>query len=187
MKIKDFYIHQFLTENQKVITGECLIVKPEWFNLDLSKIRLPKNAKVISIQKFNESKFTKIYDTIIALNLFNEILEYDKAVEKVFRLLKPKGYLLAALTSMTDANKNLWGFTVPSTHILFDKFFSKKLSSFKTYGNALAGRYLIEDREILTSYEKAKLNLSDVHFGIMVGFVGQKSDSFKKNKLKHID
>lgn len=187
MNILEHYINQFLINAQDKITGNCLIIKPDTFNLKYLSIRLPENIEVLSINKFRETKRKKMYKTIIAINLFNKVLNYDKALDEVFNLLDKNGYLMATLNSITDSKGNVWGFTLPSTKILFSRYFSKNKVEISTYGNALAGRYLIENREVLTSYQKAKLNITDIHFGLMVGFVGQKTSHAKKTKSKPIN
>lgn len=186
MKILNLYIQKFLNTVSTKIKGDVLVISPKNINLEsLIKVNA-SSVKVVINKNFLKTKFSKKFDTIVAINLINTTPDYEKAIKILHQNLKNNGHLLITALSGTDRKDNIWGFTMPSMHIIFNQYFSNKHSSFYVFGNPLSGRSLIEDKEI-NSQSQEKFESSDNHFSIIVCFVGKKIMNFKFKPHKHIN
>lgn len=85
------------------------------------------------------------YDCIILTQVLQYIDDYELAIKECYRILKPRGILLATLPSIgridcvAGVNGDFWRFTTASADYIFSKVFSKNKLNIKARGNVLAG------------------------------------------------
>lgn len=175
------WMHSFLSENQKYISGRCLEVTDNAYTMKYGKN--VKKSDILDIDRKNKkatiygdlqdlSKVVKdnTYDCIVLTNVLGIIPDYEAAIRECYRILKPGGTLLLTVSSFSptrDIEANLWRFTTTSAKYVFGKYFKKEKLAIKSYGNVLTGQcfWVGMSQEELTREE---LDYQDPRFSCLV-------------------
>jgi len=150
-EIARYYIECFLAENKELFEGNCLEFQAPTYLLkyaDLEKCKI----NIIHIDDTNflaniVADLTKpntipsnYFDCIISTHVLHMVLEKEKFLSEIYRILKPGGYILLAVpgVSMCDYSWNeLWRFTEEGIQQLLEQHFDKDLIQVKGFGNSL--------------------------------------------------
>jgi glycosyltransferase involved in cell wall biosynthesis len=175
------YVTQFLRDFSADIRGRCLEFQEDSYttafggpavtNLDILHIddSNPRATLVGDLTRPNTFPSNR-FDCIICTHTLHVILELDKAVAELYRMLSPGGVLLVAvpLVSMCDpAWHELWRFTAEGLHQVLAKPFGAENVTVRAYGNSLTAagqlRGLTADE-----FTRAELDSHDVRFAVEV-------------------
>jgi len=180
MPIDRYYIEEFLDQNKKHIQGDCLEIEDNNYTLKYGEQRV-KKSDILDINHVNRRatiygdlrKLNNVsnnsYDCIILTQVLQYIDDCESAVEECYRILKPRGVLLATFPSIgrvdcaAGVDGDFWRFTTASANYIFSKFFLKINLEIKAWGNVLVGLgfWVGLAREELT---KRELNYLDQNF-----------------------
>jgi glycosyltransferase involved in cell wall biosynthesis len=175
------YVTQFLREFAADIRGDCLEFQEDAYttafggravtNLDILHIddSNPRATLIGDLTKPNTFPSNR-FDCIICTHTLHVILELDKAVAELYRMLRPNGVLLVAvpLVSMCDPGwHELWRFTAEGLHQVLAKPFGAENVTVRAYGNSLTAagqlRGLTADE-----FTRAELDSHDLRFAVEV-------------------
>lgn len=181
LPIDRYYIEAFLTENKKYIKGRVLEIHDNEYTARFGG-RKVKKSDILDIDTANRKaniyddlrNLKKIrsdtYDCLIITQTLGVIDRYEAAIKECWRILKPKGVLLATASSMGpawDLKENYWRFTTASFQYLFSKHFSKRNLKVYSYGNVLSGQGYWVGLSA-EEFKKSELDYNDPHFPIIV-------------------
>jgi len=173
LPIHRYYLSHFLKEFSNDIKGNCLEFGEDTYILTFGgdKVRSidilhindqnPKATIVGDLTKPNAIPSNK-FDCIICTHVLHLVLEFDKFVSDLYRILKPGGVLLLAVPhiSMCDPDiHEFWRFTPEGLKLLLTKMFPEEHIETRAYGNSLTAAGEIRG---LVSYEFTPLEL-DTH------------------------
>ncbi len=152
--IDRYYIENFLNKNRQHIKGRCLEVLDNQYTLKFGKatksdiLDINKNNNKANIygdlRKLNDVKDNS-YDCIILTQVLQFIDEYEKAIQECERILKPGGFLLATVPSLSRVDvasgieNDFWRWTPTGAKFVFSKYFKNKNLVVEGFGNVLAG------------------------------------------------
>jgi SAM-dependent methyltransferase len=176
-----YYICQFLREFTPDIRGHCLeflndryirqfggaaVTKVDILHIDDSN---PLATLVGDLTKPNDFPSDR-FDCIICTHVLHVILELDRAVAELHRMLKPGGVLLVAVPSVSMCDPvwgELWRFTAVGLRQGLAKAFGLEQVAVRAYGNSLtaAGQLRGLTAEEFTSTE---LNTHDDRFAVEI-------------------
>ena len=116
-------------------------------NINTSDVIHPNNRKqgvtIISDIVQSDDIPDNSFDCIICIQTLQFIFDFDKAVENLYRILKPGGVLcsMSGISQISRYDMERWGeywrFTKASTKELFVKYFKKNDINVDVYGNVL--------------------------------------------------
>jgi len=129
--------------------------------------------------KFNVDKKISIkYDTIVLINLLNQVDNYEDVLVSLINKLKKGGKIFGTTSSFAEVDNNIWGFTTESIKYILEKVVGIKNTKIKPYGNVLSGRYFINNNsEANINFKSAQV--TDIHFPVIIGFSLEKIDDNK--------
>ncbi len=153
------------TDKKTSITSFYSKLIIEEFSLDKTKtVYLNENSKT------NEIPDTSMENIVLEM-ILNRVYNYQKMISECKRILVSDGRLVATVSSIVPVNgsvDNIWGFTPASVKFIFEKYFSPKTVKLKYYGNVLAGRYLLEGKNV-NEVSEEKLLYVDPFFPVVTG------------------
>ena len=150
-EIARYYIEKFIDENKSIIQGNCLEFQEPTYLLKYSNLPQTK-INVIHIDEKNHvasivADLTKpnnissnTFDCIICTHVLHLIYDKVKFISELERILKPGGYLILAVPSISMCDQSwgeLWRFTELGLFTLLKEVFDKELIKVKGYGNSL--------------------------------------------------
>lgn len=178
-----YYLNNFLETKLPKNLGKTLVITTD-LNLGIVEkyvksfdlvLLTPKSFPVSKISKIKSNKYT----SIIVLNAFNSVFDYEKLLIELVRLLKNNGKIFITLSSNPFESKKsfgFWGFTEASTRYLLSKYFRKSDLIFEGYGNVLAGRYHLDGLSV-SGLSKKQLNYYDPYYPLIISVVAKKGSS----------
>ena len=185
LPIDRYYIEHFMTLNSKHIKGHVLEFGDDryirnFYNNDISL------SDIININKETNPKTTIVadivnaphvpsdmYDCIIFTQTLQFIYEYKKAIETLYRILKPGGVLLATFPGISQTSGTIWSrywcwnFTILSAENLFKEFFPQENIEISAFGNLICAAsflYGLSAEELTTD----ELNYHDPRYEIII-------------------
>lgn len=160
--IDRLYIDKFLTKHKEHIKGVVLefedsaytmklgakkVIRAEVINLDPGHPQATIVADIANAPQIPSNTF----DCIICTQMLFLVYDYKKAVETLYRILKPKGVLLITVPGIAPVCPNegaswhdLWRFTEASLTKLLQEFFPARNIAVETYGNIYAAISYLE-------------------------------------------
>jgi len=179
--VVSYYLNDFLEKKLHKNLGKTLVISDD-LNVDIAEKHVKSFDLILVSPKSNlVSKISKIklesYSTIIILNTFNSVFEYENLLIELVRILKKDGKIFATLSSNPfDQKKSVgfWGFTEASTRYLFSKYFKKNDLVFSGYGNVLMGRYHLDGLDV-SGLNQDQLSYYDPYYPIIIGVVAIKT------------
>lgn len=171
--IARYYIDNFYLKNKSDIWGRVLEIGDDTYTA-----RLGYNisqSHVLHVQVGNE-KATIVadlttdrtipdesFDCIILPQTLQFIYDMSAAIENSYRILKPKGVLLATFSGISQISRydmdrwgDYWRITSKTAHILFSKCFSVDNVTVEHYGNVLSATGFLQG---LASNELSNMEL----------------------------
>ena len=181
LSVHRYYLQQFMKEFAPDIRGHCLEFQDSGYTrrfggsavakLDILHID-DSNASatvVADLTKPNDIASER-FDCIICTHVFHVILEIDKAVSELYRILRPGGVLLAAVphVSMCDPQQHeVWRFTPEGLSLLLARVFGAENVTVRAYGNSLTAAGEIRGL-VVDEFTKAELDSHDPRFAVEV-------------------
>ncbi len=182
-----YYLDRFLKEFALDIRGRCLEFQDPSYALRFGGSAIDK-LDVLHIDDSNAAAtivadLTKpndipgdLFDCIICTHVLHVILELDKAIAELCRILKPGGVLLVAVPhiSMCDPGfHELWRFTPDGLRTLLARVFDIENVTVRAYGNSLTAAGEIRGL-VAGEFRAAALNYHDPRFPVEVCARAQK-------------
>jgi glycosyltransferase involved in cell wall biosynthesis len=185
LPIDRYFIEGFIGSNSGLIKGRVLEFGDDrytrkFYNPAISArdvINLNKEANpgtTIAADIVNAPQIpSNTYDCIICTQTLQFIYDHKKAVETLYRILAPGGFLLATFPGISPTSGTTWSrywcwnFTVLSAENMFREFFPPENVEVKAYGNLIsaAGFLYGLSAEELTPEE---LNYQDPRYEIVI-------------------
>jgi SAM-dependent methyltransferase len=179
--INRYYLEQFLQEFSSDIYGRCLEFQSDDYTSRFGGDKVTKldilhkddgNNKatlVADLTKANNIP-SNWFDCIICTYVLHGILEFDKAISELHRILKPGGVLLVAVPGFNRTYAGghpLWLFTPEGLHLVLARVFGAENVSVHAYGNSLTAAGYLRG---LAAHEftKGELNYHTLEFAVGV-------------------
>jgi SAM-dependent methyltransferase len=179
--IDRYYIEDFLNKNKSYIKGACLEVLNNDYTLTFGDTRVtssdildinPENKKATIITDLRAMPEVRdeSYDCIILTQVLQFIDSPTTALEELHRILKPGGYILATMPSVSriDCTSGIqgdfWRFTEASAAILFKNYSEVEITS---RGNCRSGIYFLAGAA-LEEVSKKNLSIDDRQFPLII-------------------
>jgi SAM-dependent methyltransferase len=181
LPIHRYYLERFLGETSKDIRGACLefhsaaytkrfggaaVTSADVLHIDESN---PRATVVADLTKPNSIP-TDRFDCIVCTHVLHLILDLERAVAELHRILRPGGVLLVAVPQVSMCQPDfheLWRFTAEGLHVVLARAFPETNVMARAYGNSLTSageiRGLAADE-----FRKAELDHHDPRFGVEV-------------------
>jgi SAM-dependent methyltransferase len=172
-----YYVQQFLQEFSPCIHGHCLEFHE---NLYTSRYGGSRVAKIDILSKEDDNPrativadLTKVpnipsnlFDCIICTHALHMILEVDKAISELYRILKPRGVLLVAVPTIGRAYAEChekWRFTPEGLQLLLARVFGDENVLVRAYGNSLTAAGTLRGL-VAHEFTREELNYHDLRF-----------------------
>jgi SAM-dependent methyltransferase len=184
-----YYLERFLQEFASDIRGHCLEFQDPSYaprfggsaihQLDVLHIddSNPAATIVADLTKPNDIPGDS-FDCIVCTHVLHVILELDKVIAELCRILKPGGVLLVAVPhiSMCDPGfHELWRFTPEGLRTLLARVFEIENVTVRAYGNSLTAAGEIRGL-VAGEFSAAALNYHDPRFPVEVCARAQKGN-----------
>jgi hypothetical protein len=179
--IHRYYLEQFLQEYARDIHGHCLEFQnpgytPRFGGSAVGKLDIlhiddanPLATIVADLTRPNDVPSNE-FDCIICTHVLHVIVELDKAVSELYRILRPGGVLLISVphVSMCDPGfHEIWRFTPEGLAVVLAKAFGTENVTVRAYGNSLTSAGEIRGL-IAREFSKATLDYHDPRFAVEV-------------------
>lgn len=179
LPIERYYVERFLQESSSDIRGRCLEFQDFGYVLHFGSDRVTRlvilyEGKGVGSEAIDLATWSRIqsesYDCIICVNILNKVLDLDKAITELHRILERDGVLLVSVPQLTKyayESHDFWRFTARGLRMLLAKAFGEENVAVMSYGNSLlaAGEMRGLAAEAFT---KSELDYSDPLFSIEV-------------------
>lgn len=188
--IDRYYIEQFLKEHNQKIIGRCLEIRDDRYTTRFGQNKV-SISDILDIDQNNPAatiygdlrNLPQIkdgtYDCIILTQVLQFIDDTGAAISECHRILKPGGYLLATVPSLSrldcrsGRDNDFWRFTVAGCRYLTEKKFDPENITITAYGNTLSGLGFwvgLAKEELLES----KLDIQDPDFPCLIAISAKK-------------
>jgi Methyltransferase domain/Glycosyl transferase family 2 len=181
LPVHRYYLEQFLREFAPDIRGHCLefqdpsyaprfggsaVEKLDILHIDNSN---PVATVVADLTQPNNI-LSNEFDCIVCTHVLHVIVELDKAVSELYRILKPGGVLLVSVPhiSMCDPGfHEVWRFTPEGLSSIVGKIFGVENITVRAYGNSLTAAGEIRG-VVAHEFSKTTLSYDDPRFAVEV-------------------
>jgi len=182
-----YYIENFLAQNADDIQGHVLEIMDAAYTGRYGGKRVRKsdvldisadnpNVTIVADLSHAENIASDTYDCIIITQTLLLIYDVRRAVETLYRILKPGGIVLGTVPGITKISREdmrrsgqYWSFTTLSMQRLFEEAFPAKQVEVNAYGNVLTAAaflYGIAAEEL----RKAELDYHDPDYEVVITF-----------------
>ena len=186
LPIDRYYIEQFLIENARDIRGHALEIGDNYYTRKFGGKRVTKidvlhvvegnpKATIVADLTHGDNIPSNSFDCIIFTQTLQVIYDIRRALNTLYRILKPSGILLATTFGISkiwrregiDNWGEYWRFTTQSLHHLFGEVFPTQKINIKSYGNVLSAIAFLEG---LASEElqKSELDYLDPDYEVLL-------------------
>jgi SAM-dependent methyltransferase len=172
-----YYVQEFLQEFSPCIHGHCLEFQE---NVYTSRYGGSRVAKIDILNKEDDNPRATIvadltkspdipsdsFDCIICTHSLHMILEVDKAISELHRILKPRGVLLVAVPTIGRAYAEChekWRFTPEGLQLLLARVFGDENVLVRAYGNSLTAAGTLRGL-VAHEFTREELNYHDLRF-----------------------
>lgn len=181
MPLHRYYLEQFLAEASKDIRGACLefhsavytrrfggsaVERADILHIDDSN---PQATIIADLTKPNSIP-SNTFDCIVCTHVLHLILDLDRAIAELHRILKPGGVLLVAVPQVSMCQPEfheLWRFTAEGLQAVLARSFPATNVMCRSYGNSLTSAGEIRGLAA-REFRKTELDFHDPRFGIEV-------------------
>lgn len=179
------YIEHFLSAHASDIHGRVLEIGDNEYTLRFGEPHVAKSdiltyesndpAHIVGRLESCPEIANDTYDCIVLTQTLHYIYEMDKAVEEIFRILKPGGVLLCTVPGLSQVSRwdmdrwgDRWRLTTLSMRELFERSsFGGKLLTVSSYGNVVAAVAFIEG-VVAEKLKQKELFFNDADYQILV-------------------
>ena len=176
-----YYVEQFLLENSSAIAGRVLEFQdpqyaprfggPAVTDLDILHIddSNPRATLVGDLTRPNDLPGDR-FDCIVCTHVLHIIVDVERAIAELFRLLKPGGVLLAAVPHVSMYGPEygeVWRFTPHGLEVLLAGIFGSSHVHVRSYGNSLTAAGEIRG-VVAGEFLRRELEHHDARFAVEV-------------------
>jgi SAM-dependent methyltransferase len=175
------YLEEFLQEVAGDIRGRCLEFQEDSYTTTFGGDRVVSldilhrepgnaNATIVADLTTPNDVPSDAFDCIICTFVLHLVLDVDRMVAELRRILKPGGVLLAAVPDITvcyPEHGELWRFTQEGLRRLLEKHFGNGAVTLRGYGNSLTAAGWIRGL-VGGDFTRAERAHHDARFTIMV-------------------
>jgi len=183
--IDRYYIEHFLGQCSGDIKGEVLEVGDDVYTVRFGGERVTKsdvlhvtedNARATIVADLTQAERipSDAYDCIVLTQTLQFIYDVRKAIQTLYRILKPNGVLLVTLSGVNRISRydmdrwgEYWRFTTLSASRLFEEFFPPTRVTVQAYGNVLAAVAFLHGLAA-TELRQEELNYCDPDYDILI-------------------
>ena len=154
LPIDRYYIEKFIANNTEDIRGKVLEIADDSYTRKFGKDRVNRidilqlfdgssNATIIGDLTCADHIPSETFDCIILTQTLQLIYDVRAAVKTLYRILKPRGVLLATIPGISQTydiewgNYWCWNFTTVSARRLFEEWFGPSNVWVQSHGNVL--------------------------------------------------
>src|SRR5262245_50043807 len=181
LPVHRYYLNQFLKEFKSDIKGHCLeFQNPQYVprlgrsavsRLDILHIdeTNPQATLVADLTKPNGLPSDQ-FDCIVCTHVLHVILDLDRAIAELWRILKPGGVLLVAVPHISMDGleyQEIWRFTPHGLTALLARRFGPTNVQVRAYGNSLTAAGEIRG-VVMTEFQRSELEHHDPRFPVEV-------------------
>ena len=156
LPIERYYIEQFLDAHREDIKGRCLELGDDFYirkfgggkvaQIDVLNVVEAPGATIVADLTCADHIPSDLFDCIVFTQALQMIYHMDRALEHLFRILKPGGVLLMTSHGISKVGRRLgrdkwgeyWRITTQSAERLFEQTFPESEISVDCYGNVLS-------------------------------------------------
>jgi SAM-dependent methyltransferase len=187
LPVDRYYIESFLARNAEDIQGHVLEIMDAAYTSRFGGKRVRKsdvldisadnpNVTIVADLSHAENIASDTYDCIIITQTLLLIYDVRRAVETLYRILKPGGIVLGTVPGITKISREdmlrsgqFWSFTSLSIQRLFEEAFPAKHVEVEAHGNVLTAAaflYGLAAEEL----RKAELDHQDPDYEVVITF-----------------
>lgn len=185
LPIERYYIEKFLAENSEDVRGRCLELGDDFYIkkfggdrveiADVLNVVEAPGATIVADLTRADHVPSNSFDCIIFTQALQMIYDMDKALEHIFRILKPGGVLLLTSHGISKVGRRLgrddwgeyWRITTQSAERLIENAFPDGETSVGSYGNVLSAMCTLHGMASEELSEK-ELDYNDPDFEVIV-------------------
>ena len=193
LPVERYYIEKFLAANQSDVQGRCLELGDDYYiqkfgdgqvvRTDVLNVVEAPGATIIADLTCANHVPSDTFDCIIFTQALQMIYDMDKALEHLFRILKPGGVLLLTSHGISKVGRRLgrddwgeyWRITTQSAERLIEKAFPGGEIQVDSYGNVLSTICTLHGLASEELSEK-ELDYKDPDFEVIVTVRAKKPD-----------
>ena len=175
--IDRYYIEKFLNENYYDIKGSVLEIGDDFYSKKFGGEKISKQdilhyeagnpaATIIADLTSGEQIPSNRFDCFICTQTLHLIFDVQKAIETIYRILKPGGVLLATFPGISQisndrwASEWQWGFTFHFAESIFGKVFGAKNITVQSLGNTLSSTAFLYGL-VVSEFDQKDLDYKD--------------------------
>lgn len=190
LPIDRYYIEQFLAGHARDIQGRVLEIGDAAYTKrfgagrvaasDVLHVARNPQATIVGDLTRADHIPSDTFDCIILTQTLHLIFDVRRALETVYRILKPGGVLLATFPGITPidhgewAQSWYWSFTTRSSRRLFDEVFMPGGSNIAAHGNVLAASAFLYGLSV-EELRPEELDYEDHQYEMLIVARAQKS------------
>ncbi len=185
LPIERYYIEKFLADNNEDVRGRCLELGDDFYIkkfggdkveiADVLNVVEAPGATIIADLTSADHVPSNSFDCIIFTQALQMIYDMDKALEHIFRILKPGGVLLLTSHGISKVGRRLgrddwgeyWRITTQSAERLIENAFPGGEITVGSYGNVMSAMCTLHGMAAEELSEK-ELDYNDPDFEVIV-------------------
>jgi len=184
--IDRYYIEHFLEQHSGDIKGQVMEVADDLYTTRFGGERVTKsdvlhvtedNARATIVADLTQADQipSDVYDCIVLTQTLQFIYDVRKAVQTLYRILKPNGVLLVTCSGINRISRydmdrwgEYWRLTTLSASRLFEEFFPPSNVTVQGYGNVLAAVAFLHGLAV-SELSQQELDYCDPDYEILIG------------------
>jgi glycosyltransferase involved in cell wall biosynthesis/SAM-dependent methyltransferase len=181
LPVHRYYLEQFLADFASDIHGRCLEFSDPQYSprfggsaieaLDILHVDAsnPKATIVADLTQPNRIP-SNTFDCIVCTHVLHGIVDVERAIAELFRILKPGGVLLAAMPHIRRFDQecgDIWRFTPKGADVLLSRVFGSNNVLMRSYGNSLTAAGEIRG-VIASEFMRSELDSHDARYPVEV-------------------
>ena len=184
--IDRYYIEHFLEQHSGDIKGQVMEVADDLYTARFGGERVTKsdvlhvtedNARATIVADLTQADQipSDVYDCIVLTQTLQFIYDVRKAVQTLYRILKPNGVLLVTCSGINRISRydmdrwgEYWRLTTLSASRLFEEFFPPSNVTVQGYGNVLAAVAFLHGLAV-SELSQQELDYCDPDYEILIG------------------
>ena len=184
--IDRYYIEHFLGQHAGDVQGQVLEVGDDIYTTRFGREQVTgsdvlhvteDNARATIVADLTQADQipSDVYDCIVLTQTLQFIYDVRKAVQTLYRILKPNGVLLVTCSGINRISRydmdrwgEYWRFTTLSASRLFEEFFPPSDVTVQGYGNVLAAVAFLHGLAV-SELSQQELDYCDSDYEILIG------------------
>jgi SAM-dependent methyltransferase len=183
--IDRYYIEHFLAQHSGDVKGKVLEVGDDLYTTRFGEDQVTAsdvihvtedNVKATMVADLTQAEQipSDVYDCIVLTQTLQFIYDVRKAVQTLYRILKPNGVLLVTLSGINRISRydmdrwgEYWRFTTLSASRLFEEIFPPSNVTVQGYGNVLAAVAFLHGLAV-SELSQQELDYCDADYDVLI-------------------